>query len=245
MTISRRQLLLTTPALSSTFLSACAALPPTPPQGLAAGEQRPWELEGERMWVSLPREYTQRSERWPLLVFLHGSGERGTDLEKVKVHGPPSWAGQGIAQPCIIVSPQLEEAARWWDTERLHKLLSALKTRLHVDPRRCVGTGLSLGGFGMWYWATTYPGDLAAIAPVCGFGDPARVAAMRGVPVRAYHGDQDPVVPLAPHVACIEALKAAGGTASLTVYPGVGHDSWTPAYNDPELMRWLLAQKQT
>lgn len=238
MKINRRQLMLTTPAL----LSACAALPPTPPAGLAAGEQRPWELEGERMWVALPREYAQRRERWPLLIFLHGSGERGTELEKVKVHGPPKLVAQGANYPCIVVSPQLEESARWWDTERLHKLLGGLKARLHVDPQRCVGTGLSLGGFGVWHWATAYPRDLAAIAPVCGFGDPAKVAAMRSVPVRAYHGAQDSVVPLAPHVACVEALRAAGGTASLTVYPGVGHDAWTPAYNDPGLLPWLLAQ---
>ncbi|WP_082568125.1 dienelactone hydrolase family protein [Pelomonas sp. Root1217] len=240
MTISRRQLLLTAPAL----LSACAALPPPPPPGLAAGEQRAWELEGERMWVSLPREYTQRSERWPLLIFLHGSGERGTDLEKVKIHGPPSWAARGVNQQLIIVSPQLEDGARW-DPERLHKLLVGLKARLNVDPQRCLGTGLSLGGYGVWHWATAHPRDLAAIAPVCGFGDPTKVAAMRNVPVRAYHGDKDQAVPLAPHIACVEALRAAGGTASLTIYPGVGHDSWTPAYRDPDLLPWLLAQKQT
>ena len=159
MTISRRQLLLTGPAL----LGACAALPPTVPPGLAAGEQRAWTLEGERCWVWLPREYAQRSERWPLLVFLHGSGERGTDLEKVKVHGPPKLVAAGATPPCIVVSPQLEDTARWWDAERLHKLLGALKTRLHVDPQRCLGTGLSLGGFGMWHWATAYPRDLSLI----------------------------------------------------------------------------------
>jgi predicted peptidase len=243
MTMNRRQLLSTTPALATALLGGCAALPPTVPDGLAAGEQRPWQLEGERFWVWLPREYTQRSARWPLVVFLHGSGERGTDLEKVKVHGPPKQVAQGAAYPFILISPQLEAGARW-EPERLHKLLVALQARLHADPRRCVGTGLSMGGFGMWQWATAYPRDLAAIAPVCGFGDPAKVAAMHSVPVRAYHGDQDPVVPLAPHAACVEALRAAGGTATLTVYPGVGHDSWTPAYNDPELIPWLLAQKQ-
>ncbi len=243
MTITRRQMLTTTPVL----LSACSApprTPPAPPAGLAAGEQRPWQLEGERFWIWLPREYGQRIEAWPLLVFLHGSGERGTDLDKVKVHGPPKLVAQGSAYPCILVSPQLEDGARW-DPERLHRLLGALKARLNIDPRRCVGTGLSMGGFGMWQWACAYPHDLAAIAPVCGFGDPAKVAAMRNVPVRAYHGDQDSVVPLAPHIACVEALRAAGGTASLTVYPGVGHDSWTPAYQDPELLPWLLSQRQT
>jgi predicted peptidase len=244
MTMNRRHLLLTTPVLSSTFLSACAALPPAVPAGLAAGEQHAWELEGQRFWIWLPREYAQRSERWPLVIFLHGSGERGTDLQKVKVHGPPKLVAAGAAWPAVLVSPQCEDGQRW-DPERLHRLLIALKARLHVDAQRCVGTGLSMGGFGMWHWACAYPRDLAAIAPVCGFGDPARVAAMRAVPVRAYHGDQDPVVPLAPHVACIEALRAAGGTASLTVYPGVGHDSWTPAYNDPGLLPWLLSHKQT
>lgn len=240
MTMNRRQLLATTPVL----LSACAALPPTPPAGLAAGEQRAWELEGQRLWVWLPREYSQRTEPWPLVIFLHGSGERGTDLEKVKVHGPPKLIAAGAAWPAIVVSPQLEDNLRW-DPERLHRLLGALKTRLNIDPQRCTGTGLSLGGFGMWHWATAYPRDLAAIAPVCGFGDAAKVAAMRSVPVRAYHGDQDAVVPLAPHVACVQALQAAGGKATLTIYPGVGHDSWTPAYNDPDLLPWLLAQKLT
>lgn len=240
MTITRRHLLLATPAA----LGACAGLPPAVPAGLAPGEQRPWELEGERLWVALPTDYAQRPARWPLLVFLHGSGERGTDLAKVKVHGPPRLIGEGAAYPCIVASPQLEEGARW-NPQRLHRLLAGLQARLHVDPQRCLGTGLSLGGFGVWEWATAYPEDLGAIAPICGYGDPAKVAAMRRVPVRAYHGDGDTVVPLAPHQACIEALRAAGGTGSLTVYPGVGHDSWTPAYQDPGLLPWLLAQRQT
>lgn len=240
MSLNRRHLLLSTPAM----LGACAALPPTVPDGLAAGEQRPWQISGERCWVWLPPGYAQRRERWPLVVFLHGSGERGTDLEKVKVHGPPKLIAQGASWPCITVSPQLEDGARW-NPERLHRLLQALQDRLHVDRQRCTATGLSLGGHGVWHWATAYPGDLAAIAPVCGYGDPARVAALRRVPVRAYHGDQDRVVLLAPHQACIDALRAAGGVASLTVYPGVGHDAWTPAYNDPGLLPWLLAQKQT
>jgi len=241
--MSRRHLLMTSPAL----VSACASLPsapPVPPEGLAAGEQKAWQLEGERMWVWLPPEYAQRRERWPLLVFLHGSGERGSDLEAVKRNGPPMLAARGTTYPLVLVSPQLEAGAVW-NPERLHQLLAALKTRLHVDPQRCLGTGLSLGGHGMWHWASTYPRDLAAIAPVCGYGDPARVAAMRDVPVRAYHGDADTVVPLAKQQACVDALRAAGGRASFTIYPGVGHDSWTPAYQDPDLLPWLLAQRQS
>jgi predicted peptidase len=243
--IRRRHLLMTSPAL----LSACAMTPSAPPAppipaGLAAGEQRAFALAGERMWVWLPKDYAQRPQPWPLVIFLHGSGERGTELEKVKVHGPPKLVAAGAAWPAILVSPQLEDGARW-DPERLHRLLVALKAQLNVDARQCLGTGLSLGGYGMWHWATAYPRDLAAIAPVCGFGDPTKVAAMRDVPVRGYHGDKDTVVPLAGQQACVDALNAAGGKATLTVYPGVGHDSWTPAYNDPDLLPWLLAQRQT
>ncbi|MGG6495505.1 UNVERIFIED_CONTAM: phospholipase, partial [Bacteroidetes bacterium 56_B9] len=94
-------------------------------------------------------------------VFLHGSGERGTELEKVKVHGPPMQVARGAAPPLILVSPQCEEGRRW-DPERLHRLLGALQTRLHIDPQRCLCTGLSMGGFGMWQWATAHPRDLAA-----------------------------------------------------------------------------------
>lgn len=238
--MSRRQLLMTSPAL----LSACAAPPPATPEGLAPGQQRAWQLEGERLWVWLPPEYAQRSEPWPLLIFLHGSGERGTDLERVKVHGPPKLVAAGAAYPLVLASPQLEEGAHW-EPARLHRLLRALQARLHVDRERSLATGLSLGGHGVWNWASSYPRDLAAIAPVCGFGDPAAVASMHDVPVRAYHGDADPVVPLARQQACVDALLAAGGRATLTVYPGVGHDSWTPAYQDPELLPWLLAQRRT
>lgn len=246
--IHRRHLLLSAPAL----LGACAALdrtppmPPIPPtpEGLAAGQQRPWLLSGagyERLWVWLPQGYEQRREPWPLLVFLHGSGERGQDLQKVKVHGPPMWADKGIHYPLVLASPQLEDGGNW-EPDKLHALLLALQSRLHVDPARSLGTGLSRGGHGLWSWASRYPRDLAAIAPVCGYGDATQVHAMRDVPVRAYHGDKDTVVPLANQQACVEALRAAGGQASLTIYPGVGHDAWTPAYQDPQLLPWLLAQ---
>jgi predicted peptidase len=241
--MSRRHVLMISPAL----LGACAAttpVAPAVPAGLAAGGQRAWQVGDQRAWVWLPPDYAQRRERWPLLVFLHGSGERGTDLDKVKVHGPPKLIAAGAAWPMVVVSPQLEAGAVW-SPQRLHAMLEQLKAQLHVDPKRCLGTGLSLGGHGVWNWATAYPRDLAAIAPVCGFGDPAKVAAMRDVPVRAYHGDADTVVPLAGQQACVDALRAAGGQARLTVYPGVGHDSWTPAYQDPELLPWLLARRQT
>lgn len=197
--------------------------------------------EPVRMWLSLPRGYASSRRAWPLLVFLHGSGERGAELDKVKAHGPPKLVAQGADLPCVLCSPQLGEGMRW-DPERLHALLVALRERLRIDARRVTATGLSIGGHGVWNWAAAYPQDLAAIAPVCGHGDPAAVCRARQVPVRAYHGDADTVVPLASQQACVDALRACGGSVEFIVYPGVPHDSWTLAYNDPALMPWLMAQ---
>ncbi|MCH7342880.1 dienelactone hydrolase family protein [Pelomonas sp. CA6] len=244
--MNRRHLLQTLAATSAVLSGAGCATGSSIPDGLAEGRQSAWRLDGAagfaRLWLWLPPGYAQRREPWPLLVFLHGSGERGEDLQRVKVYGPPRLADEGGAQlPCILASPQLEEGARWAPA-RLHALLEALKSRLRVDPDRVSATGLSLGGHGVWDWACAHPQDLAAIAPVCGYGNPRAVAAMREVPVRAYHGDRDTVVPLARQQACVDALRAAGGQATLTVFPGVGHDAWTPAYQDPQLLPWLLAQ---
>jgi len=241
--MNRRQTLASLGALA---LAGCATAPPAAPAGLVAGQQKSRTREGlglGRMWVSLPSGYGEQRERWPLVVFLHGSGERGRDLEIVLRNGPPMLAAKGLAYPFVLVSPQLDEDRRW-EPEELHALRQALQTHFYVDPDRCLATGLSLGGHGVWDWACAYPNDLAAIAPVCGHGDPARVAAMRGVPVRAYHGDADTVVSIELQRACVDALRAAGGSASFTVYPGVGHGSWVPAYEDAGLVPWLLAQRR-
>lgn len=236
----QRRRVLATPML----MSACTSLPPSDP--LAEGQHPrrfagPGLLEPMASWLYLPRGYLASSHAWPLVVFLHGSGERGDDLERVKVHGPPHQVARGADLPCVLVSPQLPDGQRW-AAQDLHALLAVLKRELRVDPARVAATGLSLGGHGVWEWACAYPQDLAAIAPVCGFGRPADVCRMKAVPVRAYHGDADTVVPLAAQRACIEALRACGGRADFTVFPGVGHDAWTPAYEDPALWPWLMAQ---
>ncbi len=201
----------------------------------------PDEQPYRRMQIAVPTGYAASTRPWPLLVFLHGAGERGFDIEDVKRGGPPMLVARGQAYPMIVCSPQADPGTRWLPG-RLHALVAALGTRFSIDPSRVLATGLSLGGSGSWRWACAFPDDLAAIAPVCGYVDTAAVAAMRRVPVRAYHGDQDPFVPLERQQACVAELQRLGGTASLTVYPGVGHDSWTRAYDDPGLVPWLLAQ---
>lgn len=231
-------------------MTACMHTPTPPPTPTAPQRegQHPFELpatagltEAVRMWLYLPPGYLTSTRAWPLVVFLHGSGERGTDLVQVKAHGPPKLAERGANYPFILVSPQLD-AGRRWDSVPLHALLLALQARLRIDRNRVCATGLSLGGHGVWDWATAYPQDLAAIAPVCGFGEAEDVCRMRHVPVRAYHGATDSVVPLARQQECVDALHACGGSANLIVYPDVGHEAWNPAYDDPALVPWLMAQ---
>ena len=231
------------PLAASSLMTSCAH-DPAPAEG-----QHPLTIalpgreEVLRLWLYLPPGYAASRQPWPLVVFLHGSGERGDELARVKVHGPPRHVDRGNAYPFVLASPQLAEGRRWEPTT-LHALVLDLQARLRVDPERICATGLSLGGHGVWVWAAAYPRDLAAIVPVCGFGRPGDVCRARQVPVRAYHGEVDPVVPLARQQACVDALRACGGTVDFIVYPGVGHAAWDPAYEDPALVPWLMQQRR-
>jgi predicted peptidase len=182
--------------------------------------------------------------RYPLLIFLHGSGESGEDLEKLKVHGPPKILATRPDFPFIVASPQARNSFERFDPVTLNAMLDELLEQLPIDPDRVYLTGLSMGGHWTYGWASRHPERFAAIAPVCGSWDPADACRLKDVPVWAFHGAQDPVVPLAGDQLMIDAIKACGGDARLTVYLYTGHDSWTQAYADPELYRWLLQQRR-
>ena len=191
----------------------------------------------------LPKEYGKdANEKWPLILFLHGAGESGDDLEKVKVHGPPKLAAQGKEIPFIVVSPQ--SARGGWDAETLDVLLNEVTGKYSVDPDRIIVTGLSMGGFGTWNLAMEFPNRFAAIAPICGGGLAARARRIRHIPTWVFHGAKDNVVPLKASQDMVDALKAAGADPKFTIYPEAGHDSWTEAYNDKALWEWFLAQKR-
>jgi predicted peptidase len=192
--------------------------------------------------IYLPPDY-DKQPKWPLLLFLHGSGERGTDLQKVKVHGPPKLIAAGKQFPCIVVSPQCPED-QWWEPIELVALLDDLASKYKVDADRVYVTGLSMGGFGTWRLAMYAPNRLAAIAPICGGGETYWSKKISGIPVWAFHGAKDDGVPLERSQAMIDAIKKVGGNPKLTIYPEAGHDSWTETYNNPELYDWLLAQKR-
>jgi len=188
----------------------------------------------------LPGDYKKEKQKtFPLLIFLHGSGERGDSLDLVKMHGPPSFVENRPDFPFITVSPQCPKGTRW-NAEDLQVMLEKLITKYRIDPARIYLTGLSMGGFGTWAWACKNPDQFAAIAPVCGGGDVQFARELKNTPVWAFHGEADPVVPVKRTIEMVEAVNEKGGSARITLYPGIGHDSWVNAYNDPELYKWLL-----
>lgn len=224
----------------------------TPPPAIEGQTVQPPVARGGYPYLLfVPKGYNESgTDRWPLLIFLHGSGERGTDIEVVKKHGPPMLVEKNPAFPFIVISPQLPEKSstvgQYWPVEPLEAILAhALKT-LRVDPSRVYLTGLSLGGIATWEWGTTHPEHFAALAPVAAFGDPKKACNAKDVPVWAFHGDHDDAVDTRGDFEMVDALKKCGSTPAprLTIYPNTDHWSWVPAYNDPALWMWLLEQRK-
>ncbi|NCO40294.1 MAG: hypothetical protein AUJ96_29865 [Armatimonadetes bacterium CG2_30_66_41] len=191
----------------------------------------------------LPEGYEDTDEKWPLLLFLHGAGERGGDLEKVKLHGPVKLVEQGKGLPFVVVSPQCPEN-RWWDVESLDALLDQIVATYRIDEDRVYRTGLSMGGFGTWALAIARPNRFAALAPICGGGAPRLTRHLAHIPAWVFHGAKAEVVPLSESQNMVEALKSFGGDVRLTVYPEAGHDSWTAAYDNPDLYAWFLSHRR-
>ena len=191
----------------------------------------------------LPQGYEGSTHRWPLMLFLHGSGESGSDLAKVKIHGPPKIVESKPDFPFILVSPQ--SPGRGWNVETLNALLDDVLQRYRVDPDRVYLTGLSMGGYGTWSLAAAHPERFAAIVPICGGGNPADAPKLAAIPAWVFHGAKDGTVPVQRSKDMVEAIKTAGGNPKLTIYPEAGHDSWTETYNNPALYQWLLEQKKT
>lgn len=192
----------------------------------------------------LPPAYDSNDEKWPLLLFLHGAGERGDDLEMVKVHGPPKMIAQGRDFPFVVISPQCPEDV-WWSIEALHTLVNEVVETHRIDKSRIYVTGLSMGGYGSWGLAYTYPDLFAAVVPICGGGESEEAHLMKEIPTWVFHGAKDTAVPLQRSLAMVDALKAAGGDVRFTVYPEAGHvGAWENAYGDPELWEWLAKQRK-
>jgi len=237
--------LLAIAAVSLTLVPGCASSPQTTATGPGMHAESftgtVTRTVSAQYLVSLPEGYGKVGQKWPLVLFLHGAGERGSDLELVKMHGPPKLIAAGKQFPFIMVAPQCPEN-QWWSEDVLAALLDKVEDQYEVDKSRVYVTGLSMGGYGTWQLAALNPDRFAAIMPICGGGDVSTVCAIRNVPAWVFHGAKDPVVPLQESQKMVDKLKACGGNVKLTVYPEAGHDSWTETYDDPEVYTWLLGQ---
>ncbi len=197
--------------------------------------------------VSLPEAYDEKSrEVWPLLVFLHGSGERGDNLDLVKVHGPLKHVDQGQNFNFIILAPQCP-VNEDFDSETLFSLISQIAEMYKVDKDRIYVTGLSMGGAATWDLAMLHPEYFAAIAPVCGYVNrnyPFKAEALKNLPVWVFHGANDDVVPVHREANMVAALEYFGNKVKFSIYPTANHDAWTETYKNPELYEWLLKQRR-
>lgn len=192
--------------------------------------------------VFLPRAYSSRPrDRWPLILFLHGSGERGTDLKKLSNDGPAMMAHRDPDFPFIVVSPQCPEDD-WWNNDVLISLLNEVQRKYRVDLTRVYLTGLSMGGYGTWALATEYPDRFAAIAPISGAGYSDCANRLTKLPIWVFHGAKDKLVPPSEAQDMFDTIKKAGGDIKLTMYPDAGHNAWTRTYQNPDFYAWLLQQ---
>lgn len=199
-------------------------------------------------WLYLPAKHDGKA-KLPLLLFLHGAGERGDDLEVVKKHGPPKLCvnSGGTSQPdwqFITISPQCPKEKRW-DAAVLAKLVDHVAAEQKADEKRLYVSGLSMGGSGTWALASKFPDKFAAAVPMCGRGDESQAEKLTSLPIWGFHGAKDTGSPLSLSETMVNAIKKAGGEKiKFTIDPEAGHDCWTKAYGDPALYKWLLEQQK-
>ncbi len=199
-----------------------------------------------RYYLYYPMDYgVDPEEKFPLLLFLHGGGESGRNLKSVERNGPPKLISRGKKFPFLILAPQNPEEKMWWNTRAVNQLLDSVMATNKVDPNRIYLTGLSRGGGAAWEMAVQYPDKFAALAVVCGMA-PVPYASWidKNMPIKVFHGDQDKSIPISESIEMVAKLKEMGYQVDLTIYKGVGHNSWDRAYENNELYDWFLAQKK-
>jgi predicted peptidase len=253
-------------ACSALGCAGSSAFAPEPSHGFVA-RQVATAHGTHSYWIYRPTNHTP-AQKWPVILYLHGGGERGDDgvLPTQVGLGPAVQRTLGYF-PFVVVFPQCAKKGFWALPEMAQRAMEALETAIrdyNGDPERVYVTGNSMGGFGTWYLAARYPGRFAALAPICGGvrpppwvripkegrlidldGDPyGSLAGKIGrTPVWVFHGGQDPLVPVRESRKMVEALQRVGGLVRYTEWPGVGHESEEPTYAQPELFEWMLRQR--
>lgn len=222
------------------------------PQVKGQGQEAQVTGNGIKYLVYFPKNYTKSKDSFPVLLFLHGMGERGNNLEIIKRHGPPqlldkrSWSE---SLPFIVISPQLPSKYDYWPVNYIDDVLNHINDVYRIDQNRIYLTGISMGAIATWNYAMKKPEKIAAIIPICGKGDAQLACRLKSLPVWAFHGDQDEIINPHGSIRLIEALNRCQGRSKkitrFTLYPGVKHDSWTRTYKNPEIYEWLLQFKNT
>lgn len=202
---------------------------------------------GYKFLLAVPDGYAaDESKKWPLLVFLHGAGERGDDLNLLMKHGPPKLIAAGQKFEAIVVCPQVP-TGEFWNPHGVKALVDSVKQSHRVDEARVYLTGISMGGFGTFDTIAAYPDVFAAAIPICGGAgiNVVKFGPLKDMPVWIFHGGKDPVVPVAYSEMAMGWFKRnKAPDVKLTVYPDAQHDSWTQTYDNPEVWAWLFAQKR-
>jgi len=192
----------------------------------------------------LPGNYSKKGNSSPMIVFLHGAGERGSDLEKVKKWGPPSIVEKDPDFPFILLSPQCPEGQKW-NTYLVKGMIDDVLARYNVDKSRVYLTGLSMGGYGTWELAMACPEYFAAIAPICGGGNIHLIGRLKDMPIWVFHGKKDKSVPEQESAVLVDTLKKIGADVKYTILPEGGHsDVWIYAYGEAGLFDWFLEHQK-
>jgi predicted peptidase len=203
-------------------------------------------VENLQYYLYFPEDYsTKDATQFPLLLFLHGGGESGGDLEELKTNGPPKLIAEGRQFPFLILAPQNPDKKKWWNTRALVQLLDTVIAGNRVDKNRIYLTGLSRGGGAAWELAVQYPDKFAAMAVVCGM-TPVPYASWidKKMPIWVFHGTEDQSIPISESEEMVKKLKDMGHDVKFTKYEGVGHNSWEQAYTTDELYEWFSKQKR-
>ncbi|WP_010231729.1 carboxylesterase family protein [Gillisia marina] len=193
-----------------------------------------------------PDGYNDSKIDFPLIVFLHGAGERGKDLSKVSVHGPLKYVKDGNKIDAVILAPQCPEGV-YWQPHEVAALVKNVMKENRIDKSRVYLTGLSMGGYGVWATGGEYPELFASLAPVCGaIYRPIyrNISHIKDMPIWVFHGALDDVVLPENSNQMVKTLKEAGNDVKYTIYPFANHNSWEETYNNPEFYSWMLAQKK-
>lgn len=189
-----------------------------------------------------------KKDKCPVLIYLHGAGERGVDLQKINTHGPiKELMNENVsAQNLIVLAPQCEENKTWWDySERLYNWLLWYIEQPFVDKKRVYLTGNSMGGYGTWALSMAHSELFAAIVPICGGGLSWNAGMLKNIPVWAFHCVGDKTVPCSETIDMIAKVKEySSKDVRITIYPLCSHDAWTMTYQNQEVYNWLLANEK-